>query len=349
MATPTAACGLLDPQVLLDRLARTAAEGWQPWEYDLQQALLRLPRDPRPDLADHARRLATRAGDRLARWLTDGGLADPTVLRQNVTVFSRPALRAAVVPPPTLPEPGPPPPWAHGTGDTGEGGGFDPLQASLATRLCALPAPTGRQYDYYAAARSWFTCWPAILPAYRDVTAAHLIPYLEQLTDTDHGTAIVLPLLAETDGPLGPAMTLALAYGLGATDARDRASTVDALLTLAGLGQLDSAALGADIATLTSTGTLKLTRVVPALRDAATAGAYPHVWPIIAAALPPLLGEKPPNRIADLLALGTEIAGKAGADGAIPALAAYAERNGANRTATEARRLHRLLTEHGST
>lgn len=45
MATPTGADGLLDPDVLLSRLERAAAEGWEPWELDLEQALLRLPRE----------------------------------------------------------------------------------------------------------------------------------------------------------------------------------------------------------------------------------------------------------------------------------------------------------------
>lgn len=43
MATPTSPDGFLDPGVLLARIERAADEGWEPWELDLEQALLRLP------------------------------------------------------------------------------------------------------------------------------------------------------------------------------------------------------------------------------------------------------------------------------------------------------------------
>jgi hypothetical protein len=78
---PTSATGHLDPAVLLSRLRRAAADGWRPWEYDLQQALLRLPREPDPAVAAGARRLATPAGRRLAAWLAGGRPPDPEVSR----------------------------------------------------------------------------------------------------------------------------------------------------------------------------------------------------------------------------------------------------------------------------
>src|SRR4029450_6345238 len=77
VATPTAANGQLDPAVLLGRLERSVAEGWQPWEYDLQQALLRLPRGSDPGLAARARRLGTPVGGGLGEGLATRGRAGP--------------------------------------------------------------------------------------------------------------------------------------------------------------------------------------------------------------------------------------------------------------------------------
>src|SRR4030095_2558000 len=99
----------------------------------------------------------------------------------------------------------------------------------------------------------------------------------------------VLPVLAEADGPVGAGLAVALAYGLGAAEQTGRSAAVDALLILAGRGQLDGVALGREIGVLTMRHALKLTRVIPGLRDAARSGAYADVWAIVAAALPHLL------------------------------------------------------------
>ena len=60
VATPSSCSGHLDPDELVARLEQAAAAGWEPWEHDLQQALLRLPRAPDPGAAARARRLPTR-------------------------------------------------------------------------------------------------------------------------------------------------------------------------------------------------------------------------------------------------------------------------------------------------
>jgi hypothetical protein len=70
VATPTGLSGLIDPEVLVERLSQAAAGGWEPWEHDLAQALLRLP-DQRDDaLAARAEALGTDSGKRLAHWLS---------------------------------------------------------------------------------------------------------------------------------------------------------------------------------------------------------------------------------------------------------------------------------------
>jgi Family of unknown function (DUF6493) len=336
VATPTEATGHLDPAVLLARLGQAAAQRWQPWEYDLQQALLRLPRETDPQVAVAARRLGTPAGERLADWLEGGGLADLALQRvecerrhftydrrpgggwETVTALHVAALQVAEVPP--------------------------PAPRSLAGMLVSLPDP---RHDPSAPIerREWTACWPAVAPSHRDLIAAYLLrPWPRAYEGTE------LPLLAEADGPAGPGISLSIAGGLGAEEEGARAATVDGLLILAGRGQLDGAAVGADLAALVSLGHRKLTRVVPRLRDAARAGARIQVWDAIAAALPPLLAaalDKPANGLADLVALGTELAPAASAS-PIPELAVYSAQKKGTRLATEARRLHAHLTRTAS-
>jgi hypothetical protein len=70
VSTPTGLSGLIAPEVLVERLSQAAAEGWEPWELDLAQALLRLPDQRDPVLAARAEALGTDAGKRLAHWLS---------------------------------------------------------------------------------------------------------------------------------------------------------------------------------------------------------------------------------------------------------------------------------------
>jgi hypothetical protein len=70
VATPTGSTGLLDPEVLLERLTTAAQGGWEPWPHDLTQALLRLPATGDDAVVSRASALGTAAGARLADWLT---------------------------------------------------------------------------------------------------------------------------------------------------------------------------------------------------------------------------------------------------------------------------------------
>ncbi|BAL88751.1 hypothetical protein AMIS_35310 [Actinoplanes missouriensis 431] len=85
MATPTRVNGSLDAAVLLERLTRAQAGGWEPWPVDFEQALLRLPRDTDPDVVRQAAELTSVAGRRFAAWLKDGGLPDPVSTRREQT------------------------------------------------------------------------------------------------------------------------------------------------------------------------------------------------------------------------------------------------------------------------
>ncbi|HEV8650112.1 MAG TPA: hypothetical protein VG276_12060 [Actinomycetes bacterium] len=348
--------GHVDPAELVARLEQAAAEGWQPWEYDLQQALLRLPREPDAAAADRARRLATPAGRRLADWLATGGMPDPKVTRMVYTIrrrrywppsSSRPAREELVR---VLATVAPQPKATRLLGLTARHGvaarRLLPQHPPLAPLLCDLAAPQRWEYGH----AGWLLCWPAVLPSHRDVIAAHLQPQLAHLPHGARGDGQVLPLLAEADGPVGPGLTLALAHGLGARDQTDRAATVDAALILAGRRQLDGSALGSELGALTALGALPLNGVTPALRDIARSGASALVWAIVAAALPPMLPpavQRPPRRLPDLVALGTEVAGAADGHAAIPGLTAVTGRRGSSRLVAESRRLERVLARSG--
>ena len=353
VATPSTGSGQLDPGELVARLEQAEAAGWESWERDLQQALLRLPRAPDPAAAARARRLPTPAGQRLFAWLRDGGMADPQVTR--VVRTRRGRLRwsadgsrlvadevvgvfATVAP----------------AGDSAQPGSF-PASLPAARRLlpwrppphaallCELPRPESWERWHLGG---WERCWPALLPSHRDAVAAQLLPWLADPSAGGRGAGQVLPVLAETDGPVGPGLTLALAYGLGAREPVDRAAAVDAMLALAGRHQLEGPALGVELAALASLGLLQVSRVVPALRDAARAGAPAEVWAIASAAIPELVPPavpRPPRGVPDLLALAAEVAGAVGGCQPIPELTAISGRGGSARLRSESQRLERLL------
>jgi hypothetical protein len=215
----------------------------------------------------------------------------------------------------------------------------------LAALLCELPEPERWERWHLGG---WQHCWPALLPSHRDAVAAQLLPWLANRSAGVRGTGQVLPALAEADGPVGPALTLALAYGLGARDPVDRAAAVDAMLVLAGRHQLEGSALGVELAALASLSLLQVARVVPALRDAARAGVPAEVWAIASAAIPGLVPPavpRPPRGVPDLLALAAEVAGVVGGCETIPELTAITRRGGSGRLLTESRRLQHLLAE----
>ena len=352
LATPTTATGHVDPAELVARLQQAADIGWEPWAYDLQQALLRLPREPDPATVARARRLPTPAGRRLAAWLADGGMPDPEVARVVRVVRGRQRwlphasqpvadelarVFATVAP---GPDPAGPPALSAPPGIVHR---LRPQRPPLAGLLCELAEP-----DHWGAWElgDWLGCWPALLPSHRDVIAAHLQPRLTQLPRGARGDGQLLPALAEADGPVGPALMLGLANGLSARDPVDRAATVDALVLLAGRRQLDGPTLGAELAGLVALDMLHVGRVVLALRDVARSGAAGEVWAILATAIPGMLPpavDRAPRGLPDLLALGAEIASAIDGCRAIPELTAITGHGGSSRLVAESRRLQRLL------
>ncbi|WP_410812765.1 DUF6493 family protein [Micromonospora sp. 067-2] len=324
LAAPTTANGTIDPEVLYDRLTRLGQRG--AWEVDLTQALLRLPARVDEPLAARAAALGTPAGDRLAGWLRAGGLPTPD---QRVVTLPRRERRRGYD-------------WAHEHLPRQRTHVLVSPPEGVDDPFGLLTVPAGSVDSYVGGAA---LLWPAVLPGYRGLVAAYALPDIASGADQDlSGSAAILPLLAECGGDGGPAVDLALAYGLGARHESDRVAAVDALLMLAAAGDLDAPTVGAHLGALAAVGDLTLTRTLQPLRDAAAAGAPLSIWRLLAAALPALLAApKAARGTPDLLTLAAETAGATGARIDVPGLAEVAARGGSNRLVTEARRLAAAL------
>ncbi|RAY11701.1 hypothetical protein DPM19_29215 [Actinomadura craniellae] len=332
LATPTTANGQIDPAELVARLETLEAAGLRAGPVDLEQALLRLPREIDAATVRRAGALSSPDGRAAAAWMAVGGLPEPTVtcaalpLPENSYRVSQGSDG--------------PSEWLLAT-VTADG------VAGLAAKLCRYPE-NGRwlrmPQTVFHDSIGW---WPAIMPSHPEVIAAHLLPHLIRGTEQRMGQGGLLLGLAEGDGPAGAATAAALCCGLGARAAEERSGAVDALLVLAARGRLPAAELGRALGVLVTQQNVKLNRVTGALREAARGGAHAGVWSAVAAALPALLpaaGERAPAGLPDLVALGAETAPLAGARGEVPGLAAVAARGGTSRLVRESARLNRLLT-----
>lgn len=328
VATPTQTNGHLDPAVLLDRLERAEREGWEPWQIDLEQALLRLPRqDPGADLLRRAAALRSAAGKGFAQRLR-AGQPDPVVIRVEqhsaqkhdnyYYAWRLPERRvAAALEPPT---------------------GVGTLEAAM-FRMPVHEKPVHGPWV------SGPETWAAALPSHREVVAAWALPQLAAAAEESggRGPAALLPLLAENHGPTGPATSLALVYGMTAREAADRVAALDALI---GFGAAaDWRQTGADLGDCVANSALTLSRAAATLRDAAEAGAVGAVAQISLGALPALLSlEKPRPGTADVLAVAARCARALGLREHVESLAEMAGRKGGSQLVAAARDLHHALT-----
>jgi hypothetical protein len=328
LATPTMANGGLDPGVLLDRLTVFEDAGRQPWPTDLAQALLRLPREHDAAVAVRAARLASPAGIAFAARLRDGH-PDPISSRHQQHHTPRPGRSWGAQPPARR---------------TVVAMSAPPGCSAIEQRLFTLvPGASPHLTDGWSQ-RDQRVC-AAVLPAHRDVVAAWALPELATQADADTGRGAValLPLLAETGGPVGPAIALALTYGLATKNPTERIAAVDALLAFD--ATLDHASIGRDLGELGADGLLKVNRAAAALGEAARTGAVTAVWEICQAALPALLGgAKPRPGAVEMLEVANLCAQALGTRVTIPAVDQAAARGGSGRLVTEARRLRTTLT-----
>ncbi|MGJ6967531.1 DUF7824 domain-containing protein [Streptosporangium sp. G11] len=328
LATPTSADGHVDPTELLARLERLEAVDMDPPDADLQQALLRIPRRVDAGVAAKAARLTSPAGRIVARWLSGGGLADPVVtVRYGYEGDSHRWF-----------DDGPPPSYYYNS----RAYSFvaaSPVELDLIDLLCRDPRAFTLNRGGYL---NW---WAGIMPSHREVVAAYLLPFFDWDWPERSPGPPILHDLARADGPLGPAFATMLVSHLNNEDPAGRAAALDLLLALAAAGDLPATDVGDQLGQLVKNGMVTLSRVTPSLAEAERAGAGAQVWRTVAAALPRILpadGERPPNGLADLIALGVKTA-PPGDTTRIPGLAAIAARGGSSRMVREALRLTRLL------
>ncbi|MEU2391145.1 DUF6493 family protein [Streptomyces sp. NPDC007369] len=336
LATPTWDTGSLEPSDLVERLAAYRRLGVEPEPIDFGQALLRVRRDP--EAAPAAAALGTPEGARLAAWLTGAGEPPRTVRRIEEPApprqdwwgdRRRDAVRRIVV-------------------DTGErpvlGREFPEAFHRLGRAFSGTP---DRCYHW----DGWELAQLAVLPEDRETQAALLLPDLTACAAVEErGAGQRLSRLAETGGPAGPVLHLAVATGLGARYAEDRLAAVDALLVLAGRGELDTGALGRDLAELLALGTVKPNRLADAARTAAGTGAYATTWAVLAGALPALLADGGVRGAGEVLAVAAECVEACGPAGPEPAgLAEAAARGGSSQVVSQAKRLRAALAAADTT
>ncbi|MFJ9708788.1 DUF6493 family protein [Streptomyces sp. NPDC101234] len=316
LAVPTDSTGALDAAVLVRRISVLDGHGITPAPVDLAQALLRVSPTADEKVLGAAGRLGSDAGQRLARWLREGGLPhwdcgppdwpDAHSHRRPTEWLSH-----------VRPEPAPGPPLL-------------PVAATL----------IGPRQDH-GLSDPMVPFWLAQLPHHRDVVLAR--DYFRYRVFMRGRWAHALPFAAESGGPAGFALHLALAYTLTYDRPRERDAAVDALLVLAARGQLNARLLGRQLAELLRGGEIEANRVTASLRTAAETGAYATVWSVLEAALPQLLCDPVVRGTGALLALGVDCASRCAAKGGIAEVATAAARSGSSQVVKNARLLRDVL------
>ncbi|MGI5491528.1 hypothetical protein [Microtetraspora malaysiensis] len=326
LATPSDSSGRLDPAELVSRLETLEAAGAAPLPADFAQALLRLPRRIDPDVIGRAERLRSEEGRRAARWMADGGLPDPVV---RVT----------------------------------RSGADDGLGAHVWMACSVEAAPTGLPLiddlladqprhvhpvcdGHLGGLMEW---WPAVLPAHREVVAAHLIGHQPI---NIFGTHMLRPSslegLAAADGPCGRAVAVLLAHEIFPRDYgdHDTARPLRALRRLAAADAFPAGEFGVELSQRVLRGEITLRLLVDTLQAEAENGAYRQMWRsliTVLSALLPAMGGRPTGAQIDLVALAVRLARWSQARGEIPEVSAFAARKGSGRILRHARALHDQL------
>ncbi|MFD5427109.1 DUF6493 family protein [Streptomyces sp. NPDC127084] len=332
LSLPSRPSGAVDPHDLVARLAAYERAGARPGAADLGLALLRCGGGPaEPDVLRAAEKLVLPDAPRVVDWLRQGGLPQPGSWREREAGEpQRPSRRRGARIGRRI---------LIGT-EAVEGRGEFPRQFWSLFRTYE-PRIACPHYGFYS--RDAYAV--SVLPWHPEVVAARQLAEVASVADQDgSGGAEFLPALAASEGPAGPAVHLAIAYGLAAVPDADRRAAATALVMLAGRGGLDGAGLGENIVELLELGTLKVPLLTDGLRTAAEAsgGAGP-VWSVMAAALPGLLARTRPQLHGPLLAIAADCAALSGARGTIPEIEAIAGRQGSSQVLRQARRLRDSL------
>ncbi|MFD5573057.1 DUF7824 domain-containing protein [Streptomyces cadmiisoli] len=391
LATPTCASGSLDPHVLLERLTEYRRTRVRPGEADFDQALFRVRPDPSfPPAA--AEELGSTEGRRLARWLSAGGfparVCEPTVVlplerpddpdsvarhpkRWNLAAIGEATDERQDAHPGTRGHRNPPS-WSRHL--KGEYEAHDDVPACIrlavaldSARLVDFSAPfravgapreanqdlcswEGTQFEPW---RRMFPLWLTVVPGHRELVVARNLRAVAAGAESGSRCAAVhLPAVAEAEEEAGPAVHLALAHGTGAASVMERVATADALLALAGRGELHVGRLARDIAVLIGIDGLKLKRVTETLRHVVQAGASTTVYSVLAEVLPDVLpqpGARPRAGLADLLFLAAECAEATPGRPPVPGVALLAEQRGSSQFLKAARWLRDTTSEARTT
>jgi hypothetical protein len=333
LAEPTEGTGHVDAGELVARLAGYERRGVEALPADLQQALLRLPREVAPEAVARARLLTSEAGRAAARWM-GGGRPEP-VTEVGWLASGRP-------------DPGGEhrddrEPAATRTPDPAPRIRVAPTGLPLVDEL--LTEPGRRRREGQGGLLPW---WPYVLPSDREVVALHFVPHLLYGWPAQGPEPSEAYALALAGGPWGEGMALVLAYFL-ADPSWSKPPVVRArlLVDLAARGDGDTEGIGRQLGLLLRRTWLKPGPVLETLESAAEQGAHRQVWRVLTGFLPAFLPgpeERPHTRHTQVLVFALRAARWAGARGPVPCVAEIAERRASNNFVREARRLHTYLT-----
>ncbi|WP_328491540.1 DUF6493 family protein [Streptomyces sp. NBC_00414] len=314
LSVPTDATGALAAAVLVQRLAVLDGLGITPAPVDLAQALLRVTPTADERVLAAAGQLGSDAGHRLTRWLRGGGLPHRDSMPAgwpDAHWRKHPTDWLSHLPP--EPAPGP----------------------ALLPAAATLVEPHEEVLHH-----PMVPFWLAQLPHHRELVMVR--DYFGYRV-SDRGWAHALPFAAESGGPAGFALHLALAYTLAYDQQGERDAAVDALLVLAARGQLDTDLLGRQLTLMLRGRRIEASRVTASLRSAADTGAYATVWSVLEALLPHLLRDPVVRSAGALLALGVDCASRCAAKGEIPEVTNAAGRTGSSQVVKNARLLREVL------
>lgn len=320
LSVPRDLSGHVDPESVLDGLARLRSDGQAALPLDLEAAWLRLPGAAQDgDLATRVERVGGRDAAWLARELRRGSVPGPDLgIAEFPSRYGDPHVRAV-----------------------GSWPGISDRGGALLARLAELPAGISTTSPMHEEAPE-----VALTPGQRNLIAAQ---GLLDISATYHIGNVVehLVLLPHQEGRLGPPSHVLLALAANADKAPMRAAALDATLGLLATGALDGAEAGQAWAFLHHHTGIKLGRWTAHLTEVAqssVAGSR-YAWEVLRQALDAGLPHGLADRsgIADLVGLAADAALAVGARGQVQGLAEIAERTGKARIVTEAKRLSGTL------
>ncbi|HUR06321.1 MAG TPA: DUF6493 family protein, partial [Nonomuraea sp.] len=321
LATPTRISGHIDPAELADRIEDYQNSDVRALPADLQQALLRLPREVDPEVSARVGRLArhSEAGAALERWLRqrpepetrlDWPSADaPLGARGLSAPFPRAVVRLEPTGMPLV----------------------DALLSDPPLTTCNVPGnpASGR----------------LVLPSDREAVAMQLVPQLvDSWQHPGYLHAYMTPLCYQ-DGPVGEGT--ALLFGMLLAERGWHAERCRELLLRAAAAKcLPAEECGRQLGLCLRRIGISMSQVCANLEDIARKGAHREAWAIMRGLLPVFLpgpGERGNSAHTRALEFAAEVAGWAEARGVIPEVAGIAARDGSSGLVRAARRLDEHL------